>query len=309
MGTIRRRKQSNAKGVRISEPDSTHDSDEEDYVDTAVSSSVCLDQYTSSLKHSRQAMLFRMQKLFATVEGILLADTANGRGPSPALLGFLANNRNEDALFNSKLRFASKPVVISDAIPLPTSHCPQAVEQLLQSALAHHNLGSFQETLLFLDAARTQYIEIKSNDSGKQGSIELPFELEMYIILSRGNLFRSCGEDEQAMICYMDGWSLSKEQEMNDWDIIFLNSIGVLAYYSIRYDISLMCFERVVRFREQAYGSDSADTATALNNEGCSLFCMHERSEARLRFEKCWLVGTICPMRPLFLLTCPIIAF
>lgn len=272
------------------------DSDSDSSSHNPSASSDCLDQYTSSLQHSRQAMLCRMSEHFETIENYLLADTETCPGPTQTLLNFIANNRREDAQFNSRMRFASKPVVISDAIPLPSALCPQAVEQLLLSALAHHNLGSFKESIMFLDAARTQFIELqKSSGHNDSHDInEVPFELEAYMILSKGNLYRSAGEDEQAMNCYIDGWRFSKEQQQTDWDIIFVNSIGVLAYYSIRYDIALMCFNKVARYREQEYGADSADTATALNNEGCSLFCMHERSEARLRFERCWIVGKSC---------------
>ena len=250
-------------------------------------SSNCVDQYTSSLKHSRQAMLFRMQDLFEAIEKFLLEDSLTGKGPSQALVTFVNNSRIEETVFSGRQRFASKPVVISDAIPMPV--CPLAVEQLLHSALAHHNLGSFKETILFLDAAKTQFLELggilKENDVG------LPIDFDMYVLLSKGNLYRSCGEDESAMLCYMEGWEMSRVQQAAEWDIIFVNSIGVLAYYIVRYDIALLCFDRVVRYREEVYGSDSSDTATALNNEGCSLFCMQERGEARLRFERCWLVG------------------
>ena len=38
----------------------------------------------------------------------------------------------------------------------------------------------------------------------------------------------------------------------------------------------------------QAYGEDSADTATAFNNEACCLYCLDKRGEARVRFEKAW---------------------
>ena len=191
------------------------------------------------------------------------------------------------------MRYASKPVVIGDSVPLPA--CPSPVEQLLHSALAHHNLGSFEETILFLDAAKREFQDIKSaaKDGTQDTVIELPINFEMYVLLSKGNLYRSCGEDERAMLCYIEGWDISKEHQDKgaDWEVIFINSIGVLAYYLVRYDIALMCFDRVVRYREQEYGSDSSDTATALNNEGCSLFGMNERGEARLRFERSWLVG------------------
>ena len=36
------------------------------------------------------------------------------------------------------------------------------------------------------------------------------------------------------------------------------------------------------------YGDQSADTATAWNNEACSLFCMQHRSESRALFERTW---------------------
>ena len=32
--------------------------------------------------------------------------------------------------------------VIGDALPIPSS-CPEAVQQLLEAALAHHNLGRY----------------------------------------------------------------------------------------------------------------------------------------------------------------------
>ena len=41
-------------------------------------------------------------------------------------------------------------------------------------------------------------------------------------------------------------------------------------------------------FLSQAYGEDSADTATAYNNEACCLYCLEKRGEARVRFEKAW---------------------
>lgn len=273
-----------------------YDSSDESLTDAdpqmSLFSSNCVDQYTGSLKHSRQASLFRMQTLFETVEKYFLDDSLTGKGPSQALVGFVKNSRIGDTVFSGRQRFASKPVVISDAIPMPV--CPLPVEQLLHSALAHHNLGSYKETILFLDAAKTQFEELSG--TLKENDVGLPIDFDMYVLLSKGNLYRSCGEDESAMLCYMEGWEMSREQQTAEWDIIFVNSIGVLAYYIVRYDIALLCFDRVVRYREEMYGSDSSDTATALNNEGCSLFCMQERGEARLRFERCWLVGEYCLM-------------
>ena len=36
------------------------------------------------------------------------------------------------------------------------------------------------------------------------------------------------------------------------------------------------------------YGSESADTLTALNNAACCLYCLGRRGEARVRFERAW---------------------
>lgn len=280
-------------------------SDDEIVPQSNFPGSRCLDQYTSSLKHDRQAMLFKMQHLFSEVESSLLADPTPSSG---SLIRIIALNRSAEKSYSSSQRFASKPVVISDAIPLPQGQCPPLVEKLLQSALAHHNLGSYQEALDFLDGAKGQFKEPKSTSTNsekiqevllRRSSLvqanlsELPFEIEMYITLSKGNLYRSRDEDEQAMAAYMGGWRRAQKIGNKEWGVIFVNSIGVLAYYSIRYDIALLCFDTVVQFREQEYGSDSSDTATALNNEGCCLFCMHERGEARLRFERCWLAGNL----------------
>jgi hypothetical protein len=38
------------------------------------------------------------------------------------------------------------------------------------------------------------------------------------------------------------------------------------------------------------YGEESQDTATALNNLGCCLYCLNRRGEARLKFERAWNV-------------------
>ena len=38
----------------------------------------------------------------------------------------------------------------------------------------------------------------------------------------------------------------------------------------------------------QMYGEQSADSATAWNNQACCLFCMQTRSEARALFERAW---------------------
>lgn len=47
-------------------------------------------------------------------------------------------------------------------------------------------------------------------------------------------------------------------------------------------------------YTNKAYGEESADTATAHNNEACCLFCLDKRGEARLRFEKAWNTISKC---------------
>jgi hypothetical protein len=65
----------------------------------------------------------------------------------------------KDDIDDNKIKLPSKPVVIADALPVP-SQCPDSVEQLLEASLAHHNLGSYEESLKFLEAARIQLKDI-----------------------------------------------------------------------------------------------------------------------------------------------------
>ena len=66
-----------------------------------------------------------------------------------------------------QVRMASKPVVIGDALPIPQK-CPEAVQQLLEAALAHHNLGSFEESLKFLEAANIQLVDTRFRAKEKE---------------------------------------------------------------------------------------------------------------------------------------------
>jgi len=71
----------------------------------------------------------------------------------------------------------------------------------------------------------------------------------MYITLCKGNVYQSCGDDEQSLLHFMDGWSQAVHAKDKDWEIICLNSIGMLAYYNLRYDVSILCFHAVVNYR------------------------------------------------------------
>lgn len=207
--------------------------------------------HTSSLNHSRQAMMLRMEHLFDEVETRALELTS----PDSEVLALLSSPK--DDILDSKVRLQSKPVVIADALPVP-AQCPDSVEQLLEASLAHHNLGSFEESLKFLEAARVQlndihqrFIEYEKVHGQQNPESKLMFiDLEMYITLCKGNVYQSCGDDEQSLLNYMDGWAIAKNNCDNDWEIICLNSIGMLAYYNLRYDVSILCFHAVVNFRQ-----------------------------------------------------------
>lgn len=285
-------------------------------------------QYTGTLSHSRHAQLMRMENLFEEIESKVLKMLDPGSDILQMIS--LPNDENLDA----KSRLASKPVVIGDAVPVPAI-CPEPVEQLLQAALAHHNLGSFEEALKFLEAARMQLEDIATTgrkSTGKGGSLadeeageaggesdkeeeeknrdkaelsrpegeeeelidreDIPLDLDLYIALCKGNVYQSCGDDEQSLLHYLDGLDRAQSQGDKDWEIVCLNSVGMLAYYSLRYDVALLCFAAVTAYRMGAYGNDSADTATAVNNEACCLYCINQKGGARVRLEKAW--ATMC---------------
>lgn len=269
------------------------------------------DMYTAQASHTRQAMLLRMEHLFDEVESKLMLELPTGAEivnlltpPSDA-----ADLHGDTAA--GKGRLPSKPVVISDALPVP-AQCPETIEQLLEASLGHHNLGAFEESLKFLEAARVQLDEIVTTQTGhgldhhiaaakKHMHIHLNavpkdpppyFDVLMYIIICKGNVYQSCGDDEQSLLQYMDAWHKSHHYRDRDWEIVAINAAGVLAFFSLRYEVATLCFHLVHAFRETAYGNESPDTATALNNEAASLYCLSRRAEARLRFEKSWNVLT-----------------
>lgn len=208
------------------------------------------DMYRSSLNHARQSMLLRMEHLFDEVESKLVV----GLDPSSAVLQLLSLPMEET--LDNKTRLPTKPVVVGDALPIPVD-CPDTVDQLLEAALAHHNLGSFEEALKFIEAARIQLSEIlkglinseEANDDVKR--VNSYFDVQMYILLCKGNVYQSCGDDEQSLIQYMEGWSRAKEANDLDWEIVCINSIGMLAFFSLRYEVALLCFNRVFDHRTQ----------------------------------------------------------
>jgi len=294
--------------------------------------------YTGTINHSRHAQLMRMGNLFEEIESKVLPMLEPG-SDILTMVGASANPAEEgQSTERNSSKLSSKPVVIGDAVPVPAI-CPEPVEQLLQAALAHHNLGSFEESLKFLEAAHMQLEDIArrvepapvvkpiaNDDNNEEDKMEgegdatkaeaatdakskvneeddeepeeeaalivptVPLDLELYITLCKGNVYQSCGDDEQSLLHYMDGWDRAINAGDKDWEIVCLNSLGTLAYYSLRYDVALMCFGAVASYRVKAYGVNSADTGTAWNNEAASMYCLGRRAESRLRFEKGWAI-------------------
>jgi len=305
--------------------------DESDVMDTrhvrtgevaAPGSTRAEDQYTAFLNQGRHTMALRMEHLLDQAESRLMVKIGTDDG-----IVALINSTHREHVENMhrsagpSMKYASKPVVIGDALPVP-NECPEDIEQLLEAALAHHNLGSYEESLKFLEAARLQIEEVQiekkrdeiltaheaaaekaaaeGTDTGTTTDaavpnvdemdleVKLPLDMEMYIVLCKGNVYQSSGDDENAMQQYLNAWVRAEQDSNEEWQVVAINSIGMLAYYSLRYEVALMSFYRVTSYRSDIYGTDSADTCTAVNNEGCALFAMGNRSAARIRFERAW---------------------
>jgi hypothetical protein len=250
---------------------------------------------------------------------------------TPTQLLNVISTKSEETI-DTKSKLPTKPVVICDALPIP-SNCPDTIDQLLEAALAHHNLGSFEDSLKFLEASRVQLMEIidtakkraygggggggyNSTNTGPMnlmtmtstntglGSLSMDsknnslpnlnastnagnlpatttgavmlhtlatrdtgntltqaqiarnvemnfFDIRMYLTVCKGNVYQSCGDDEQSLLQYLEGLSISREMNDADWEIICLNSIGVLAFFNLRYDVAILCFYLVYEYRER----------------------------------------------------------
>ena len=292
------------------------------------------DHYAGSSRLGRQSMLIRMERLFDDVADRLTKVTYASKTEeyNTVHLPLLEDHVPPDM----SPSYTSKPVVIGDAVPVPAK-CPKAVEQLLEAALAHHNLGSFQESLKFLEAARLQQIELfrkeaearrvaaairkkekeaeaeraraleeaKAHAKGKikekdrrssfdevstrsEGSQTMtgasenktgggdttgkptvetaaadssaakfdprpPVEHELYIVICKGNVYQSSGDDEQALMQYMAGWERAVSRGSADWEVICLNCVGLLCYFNLRYDLALKCFSEVAAYRTEVW--------------------------------------------------------
>ena len=211
------------------------------------------DMYSSSFNHSRQAMMMRMEHLFDEVESKVMQLLP----PQSEVLVLLASPPDE--VLDTKVRLPTKPVVIGDALPVP-AQCPLEIEQLLEAALAHHNLGSYEDSLKFLEAAHIHVVDLdqhrKADPHRKPPNAEqlkamdtMTLDMEMYITLCKGNVYQSCGDDEQSLLTYMEGWTRASTKNDLDWEVIAINAIGILAYYNLRFDVALLCFHLVGNYR------------------------------------------------------------
>lgn len=152
----------------------------------------------------------------------------------------------------------------------------------MEAALAHHNLGSYEESLKYLETAKVQLYESerdkvlqkkrmerkkllaasteKSENSDSTANlkievldseISLPYDVNFYIFACKGNVYQSCGDDEQSLLQYLSAWESALSGQYHDWEMLFINSIGLLAYYNLHFELALRCFHKVSRYRER----------------------------------------------------------
>ena len=220
------------------------------------------DSYSSVQNKGMHAMHLRLEHLFDMVEGSL----------SSEFLPMFEYNNMQDCFDSTSNKLTSKPVVIGDALSLP-DNCPETVEQLFEAALAHHNLGCFEEALKFLEAARVQLIQVqkhaletekKSSESHQKKSAEdieveeqneilLPLDFYVYVTICKGNVYQSCGDDENSLLLYFECLKRAISENNQDWEMICINNIGMLAYYNVKYQLALKCFSKVANFREKVF--------------------------------------------------------
>lgn len=152
--------------------------------------------------------------------------------------------------------------------------------QSLEAALAHHNLGSYEESLKYLETAKVQLYEserdkilqkkrqerkkLLSTDKPEtldtttnikievlDSEVIVPFDVTFYILACKGNVYQSCGDDEQSLLQYLSAWETAMIGQHRDWEILFINSIGLLAYYNLHFELALKCFTKVCKYRER----------------------------------------------------------
>ena len=103
-----------------------------------------------------------------------------------------------------------------------------------------------------------------SVDRGQQDNVTIPLDIDMYITVCMGNIYQSSGDDEQALIQYHKGWVKSKDMDESDWATVFLNSIALVAYYNLRYELGYQCFVSVADYRAKVIRICIADCGHSL---------------------------------------------
>jgi hypothetical protein len=114
----------------------------------------------------------------------------------------------------------------------------QERKKLLSSAEKSENLDT------------TTNIKIEVLDS----EISLPADVKFYILACKGNVYQSCGDDEQSLLQYLAAWETAAMGQYPDWEVLFINSIGLLAYYNLHFELALKCFLKVGKYRERVKG-------------------------------------------------------
>jgi tetratricopeptide (TPR) repeat protein len=234
----------------------------------------------SHMNNFRQAMQQRIAQVFDNFELILL-EQIDGDADMKEFI----NLPPDDSTEFRKVRQNGKPVVLGDAIPVP-SNTTDNIIQLLEAAIAHHNLGSYDESIKFFEAARVEiselekvalrrrnrkigisekslaqgsassmessvFAELSASSAIDQNDVELPIALDIYISFCKGNVYQSSGDDEEALRMYMNGYSRARRHGDKHWEGITLNAVGLLAYFHMRYDVALLAFSIVSSFREE----------------------------------------------------------
>lgn len=210
-----------------------------------------------SLEHRRQAMMMRVDLLLEEVNHLAREILTTSKGAA-YLEQYGQSITYLDNGIETKNRMASKPVVIADSVPLPR-FTPDIVEQLLQAALAHHNLGNGEEALKFLEAARLQVVELvkklskpkEEPDPDISEKLSLLNDLLIYIIMCKGNVYQTCGDDEQSIIAFFEGYRKSQSVGDKNWSMLFVNAMGLIAYYNVHYQVAALCFCAVLWHRIQ----------------------------------------------------------
>lgn len=212
------------------------------------------DQYMGNSDYSKEAFILKIEKLFDSVLQEFESSDSSIQFIQQArdLCSQSSNMKSEKLL--------SSPVVIFDTIA-PPKYFPDDIIRLINNAMAHNNLGNIEESLKSLHVVRVHgnnWIQSTSKEktdlfydmeiNPEQEAI-LPHDFEVYLSISKGNLYQSCGDDEQAVIQYLAGLQAAKKNKFSDWEYVCMNCLGVVAYYNYRFDVAMTCFLSVANYR------------------------------------------------------------